>query len=205
MKEQAVKPTIWVVDDDDAMRTSLQWLIESAGFRVESFTSANHFLQTHYPGRLGCLLLDVRMPGMTGIELLEHLRQKNMEIPTIMITGHGDVPMAVRAMQYGATDFIEKPFNDEMLLESIQRALDNAQKQRDRSAGRANIAARLANLTPREHEVMEMVTEGRSNKEIANNLGVSAKTIEAHRAHVMEKMQAGSLAELVRMAIMVQA
>ena len=195
---------VWIVDDDEAMRSSLKWLIESVGMRVESHDSANAFLQSHYPGRFGCLLLDVRMPGMSGLELLEHLRAQQMMPPTIIITGHGDVPMAVRAMKTGALDFIEKPFNDEVLLDSIRRALVVEEQRRDTSASLAEVASRLENLTPREHEVMQMVTEGMSNKEIANSLGVSAKTVEAHRARVMEKMQAGSLAELVRMAIAVE-
>lgn len=204
MKSGQATPTVWIVDDDEAMRSSLKWLIESVGMRVESHSSANEFLQAHYPGRFGCLLLDVRMPGMSGLELLEHLREQQMLPPTIIITGHGDVPMAVRAMKSGAMDFIEKPFNDEVLLDAIRRALAAEEQRRDVTAEVADIAARLANLTPREHEVMQMVTEGKSNKEIANTLGVSAKTVEAHRARVMEKMQAGSLAELVRMAIAVE-
>lgn len=197
-------PVVWIVDDDEAMRSSLKWLIESVGMPVESHDSANSFLRSHYPGRFGCLLLDVRMPGMSGLELLEHLDEQQMLPPTIIITGHGDVPMAVRAMKSGAVDFIEKPFNDEVLLDAIRRALATEEYRRDYSAGVAGVAERLSNLTPREHEVMHMVTDGMSNKEIANSLGVSAKTVEAHRARVMEKMQAGSLAELVRMAISVE-
>ncbi len=198
------EPVVWVVDDDEAMRSSLKWLIESVGMRVESFDSADGFLQSHYPGRFGCLLLDVRMPGMSGLELLEHLREQQMLPPTIIITGHGDVPMAVRALKTGALDFIEKPFNDETLLDSIRHALALEEQRRVTSAQVAEYAERVEHLTPRELEVMKMVTDGRSNKEIANTLGVSAKTIEAHRARVMEKMHAGSLAELVRMAIAVE-
>jgi len=193
--------TVFVVDDDQAMRSSLQWLIESVGLAVESFASADDFLNSYYPGRAGCLLLDVRMPGMSGLELQEYLNAHQIKIPVIIITGHGDVHMAVRAMKRGAVDFIEKPFNDEILLDAIRNALSLDERRRGYQAERAELAARLAHLTPREHEVMDMVTDGRSNKEIANALGVSAKTVEAHRARVMEKMQAGSLAELVRMAI----
>ena len=193
--------TVFVVDDDDAMRNSLEWLIESEGHRVETFGSAQAFLDTYYPGRSGCLLLDVRMPGMSGLELQEHLRQQQIRIPVIIITGHGDVPMAVKAMKAGALDFIEKPFDDDTLLATIQRALEVDASQRLQQAGRAEYATRLAQLTPREHEVMLMVTDGKSNKEIANELGVSAKTVEAHRARVMEKMEAHSLAELVRMVL----
>lgn len=202
-KEQANQPgsTVFVVDDDQAMRQSLTWLIESVGMKVETFDSAKAFLGSYYPGRAGCLLLDVRMPGMSGLDLQEYLIQHDIRIPVIIITGHGDVPMAVRAMKAGAVDFIEKPFNDEFLLDSIRNALSLDEHQRNRQAERAEIAARLALLTPREHEVMDMVTDGQSNKEIANQLGVSAKTVEAHRAKVMEKMSAGSLAELVRMSV----
>jgi RNA polymerase sigma factor (sigma-70 family) len=194
-------PTIFVVDDDDGMRSSLQWLLESEGLRVETFGSARDFLNSYYPGRAGCMLLDVRMHGMSGLELQEHLREQEIQIPVIIITGHGDVPMAVRAMKSGALDFIEKPFDDEKMLHAIRRALGIDKLRRERQADRANLAARLANLTPREHEVMLQVTDGKSNKEIANALGVSSKTVEAHRARVMEKMEARSLAELVRMVL----
>jgi len=197
-------PTVFVVDDDEAMRNSLRWLIESVGLAVECHDSAESFLDSYYPGRSGCLLLDVRMPGMSGLELQEYLHRNEINIPVIIITGHGDVPMSVRAMKEGAIDFIEKPFNDELLLDAIRNALAVNEKQREKQALRAELAARLATLTPREHEVMEMVTAGKSNKEIASALGVSAKTVEAHRAKVMDKMQASSLAELVRMSMLVQ-
>ncbi len=195
------QPTVFVVDDDEAMRESLTWLIESVGLNVETFSSADDFLKFYYPGRPGCLLLDVRMPGMSGLELQGHLQKQQVKVPVIIITGHGDVPMAVRAMKAGAIDFIEKPFNDEQLLESIRNALSIDDTQRDEQAFKAEIASRLEQLTPRESEVMDMVTSGKSNKEIANTLGVSAKTVEAHRAKVMEKMEAGSLAELVRLVV----
>jgi len=194
-------PTVFVVDDDQAMRQSLQWLIESVGMAVETYGSADEFMNNYYPGRAGCLLLDVRMPGMSGLELQQHFVDHEIRIPIIIITGHGDVPMAVRAMKAGAVDFIEKPFNDELLLESIRNALVYDFEQRTTQSERAEIAARLDQLTPREHEVMEMVTDGRSNKDIAASLGVSAKTVEAHRARVMEKMRADSLPDLVKMAL----
>jgi FixJ family two-component response regulator len=195
------EPTVFVVDDDQAMRTSLQWLIESTGMQVRTFPSADAFLNANYPGRAGCLLLDVRMPGMSGLELQGYLAQEGYRLPVIIITGHGDVAMAVKAMKAGAVDFIEKPFHDEDLLRSIRNALALDQRRRVTRANQAQIAARLAELTPREHEVMAMVTEGKSNKDIAAALGVTAKTVEAHRARVMEKMRAESLAELVRMAL----
>ncbi|MBK1633504.1 DNA-binding response regulator [Thiohalocapsa halophila] len=194
--------TVFVVDDDQAMRSSLQWLIESMGMRVETYDSAQAFLDAYYPGRAGCLLLDVRMPGMSGLELQAYLAKREHRIPVIIITGHGDVAMAVKAMKNGAVDFIEKPFDDEALVVSIRNALQHDEKQRALRAQRADIAARMAELTPREHEVMTMVTDGRSNKEIATSLGVSAKTVEVHRARVMDKMRADSLAELVRMVMM---
>lgn len=193
--------TVFVVDDDQAMRNSLQWLIESVGMQVEVYDSADAFLSNYYPGRAGCLLLDVRMPGMSGLDLQERFVRQQIRIPIIIITGHGDVPMAVRAMKAGAVDFIEKPFNDELLLDSIRNALELDARERQVQEQRSEIAARLGQLTPRELEVMGMVTDGRSNKEIAIGLDVSAKTVEAHRARVMEKMQAQSLAELVKMAM----
>ena len=193
--------TVYVVDDDEAMRESLTWLIESVGLNIETYASADEFLESYYPGRPGCVLLDVRMPGMSGLELQGYLQKQQVTVPVIMITGHGDVPMAVRAMKSGAIDFIEKPFNDEQLLESIRNALAIDDTRRDEQSFKAEVASRLAQLTPRESEVMDMVTAGKSNKEIANSLGVSAKTVEAHRAKVMEKMEAGSLAELVRLVV----
>jgi len=193
--------TVFVVDDDQAMRSSLKWLIESTGMNVETYESAQAFLDAHYPGRAGCLLLDVRMPGMSGLELQQYLVRREIRLPVIIITGHGDVSMAVRAMKAGAVDFIEKPFDDEELLESIRSAVQHDERRRALRAQRADIAARMAELTPREHEVMTMVTDGKSNKEIAAALGVSAKTVEVHRARVMDKMRADSLAELVRLAL----
>jgi len=194
--------TVFVVDDDQAMRNSLKWLIESVGMQVETFDSAQAFLDAYYPARGGCLLVDVRMPGMSGLELQAYLTRREIGIPVIIITGHGDVSMAVKAMKVGAVDFIEKPFDDEELLNSIRNALQHDQKQRALRAQRNDIAARVAELTPREHEVMTMVTDGKSNKEIAAELGVSAKTVEVHRARMMDKMRADSLAELVRMALL---
>jgi len=192
---------VFVVDDDEAMRSSLKWLIESVGMQVHTYESAQAFLDAYYPGRAGCLLLDVRMPGMSGLELQAYLVRREIRLPVIIITGHGDVSMAVKAMKAGAVDFIEKPFDDEALLGSIRNALQYDEKQRALRAQRADIAARLAELTPREHEVMNMVTDGKSNKEIAAALGVSAKTVEVHRARVMDKMRADSLAELVRLVL----
>ena len=199
------KGVVFIVDDDEAMRNSLRWLIESVGRTVETYESARAFLEIHYPGRSGCLLLDVRMPGMSGLELQSQLESHDIRLPVIILTGHGDVGMAVKAMKAGALDFIEKPFDDELLLAAIEKALTEDAEKREERASRAEILARMSQLTKRESQVMEMVTNGKSNKEIAAELNVSAKTVEAHRAHVMEKMQAGSLAELVRMAMTVSA
>ena len=204
--EQQIEPqqgVVFIVDDDEALRDSLCWLLESAGLRVETHDSANSFLQSYYPGQSGCLLLDVRMPGMNGLELQEQLESRDVRLPVVIMTGHGDVAMAVRALKAGAMDFIEKPFDDELLLASIQRALVLDAEQRKNRATQAEVLARLAHLTRREHQVMELVTIGKANKQIASELNVSAKTVEAHRAHVMEKMQAKSLAELVRMSMLV--
>ena len=196
--------TVFVVDDDREVRDALQLLMESVGLVVETHGSAQAYLDQFEPERAGCLVVDVRMPGMSGMDLQARLAAERLHPPIIIITGHGDVPMSVRAMKAGATDFIEKPFNDELLLDSIRNALLLDGSQRDQQAELAELAGRLALLTPREHEVMDMVTLGKSNKEIARALDVSAKTVEAHRAKVMEKMQAKSLAVLVRMSISAQ-
>ena len=197
----STNPTVFVVDDDQAMRTSLQWLIESTGMQVKTFESADAFLSNFYPERAGCLLLDVRMPGMSGLELQSYLAREGYQLPVIIITGHGDVGMAVKAMRAGAMDFIEKPFHDEDLLRSIQRALEVDQRQRLSRAARAGILARVADLTPREHEVMGMVTDGKANREIAVALGVTPKTVEAHRANIMEKLQVTTVADLMKVAL----
>jgi FixJ family two-component response regulator len=196
---------VYVVDDDEAMRESLQWLIESVGMRVRTFASADAFLKAYRADWSGCLLLDVRMPGMSGLELQAYLGRRSISLPVIIITGHGDVAMAVRAMKAGALDFIEKPFNDDALLGSIRNALENDARARVLYSRRAEIQSRMESLTPREHEVMAMVVEGQSNREIASALNVSAKTVEVHRSRVMDKMHADSLADLVRMVLLVDA
>lgn len=191
-------PLVYVVDDDDAFRDSLRWLLESAGYRVAAFASAERFLEACRPGTGACLVLDVRMPGLSGLELQEELNRRGHAIPTIFVTGHGDVPMAVSAVKHGAFDFIEKPFNDEALLALIGKAAEvSATAQRER-AQRFDTAARLATLTQREREVMNLVIAGKRNKEIAGALGISIKTVEIHRGRVMEKMGVESVAELVR-------
>ncbi len=193
------EPTVYVVDDDAAVRNSLRFLIESAGFRVATFASAREFLVGYNADAPGCLVLDVRLPGSSGLDLQQQLVAEGITIPVIIVTGHGDVPIAVRAMRTGAIDFIEKPYDDQVLLDRIRHAVDlDIRNRRDR-AQRQEILARLALLTPREREVLEGVVSGMANKQIAGDLGISTKTVEAHRAHVMEKMRVDSLAELVRL------
>ncbi len=196
-------PTVFVVDDDDAIRDSLRWLLESARLPVETFASASEFLTAFDAARPGCLVLDVRMPEMSGLELQERLAARGGSLPIIVLTAHADVPMAVRAMKNGAADFLVKPFRSQELLERIHAALRKDTEARAEAQRRAAILARLATLTAREREVMDLVVAGRSNKAIAAQLEVSTKTVEAHRTRIMEKMEADSLADLVRMAVSV--
>lgn len=195
-------PTVFIVDDDDAVRDSLSWLMKSVGLSVEALASAQAFLETYHPERPGCLLLDIRMPGLSGLDLQEKLQEKGVLLPVIFISGHADVPMAVRALKAGAFDFIEKPFNDQLLLECVQRAIEHDLAQRRQFAEREDIVARLAQLTPREGQVLELVIQGAPNKIISRELGVSLKTVEAHRARVMDKLKAGSATELVRLVLL---
>ena len=199
MKEKPA--TVFVIDDDEAVRTSLRLLLKSVGLPVETFASAQEFLDQYDEDRAGCLVLDIRMPGISGLELQQHLNDRNSIMPIVFITGHGDVPMAVEAMQAGAVDFIQKPFRDQDLIDRINRALDKDREMRSELRERDEIRRRMSQLTPREHEVLDLVTQGKANKVIAGDLNVSQRTVEIHRARVMEKMGAGSLAHLVRMVI----
>jgi len=194
-------PTVFIVDDDEAVRSSLRLLIRSVGLQAQAFASAPEFLDGYDPRHPGCLVLDVRMPGMSGLELQQQLNQRGATIPVVFISGHGDVPMAVEAMQHGAFDFLQKPFRDQDLLDRVQRAMAFDANSRAHLALSGEIRERLAQLTPREQQVMKLVTRGKANKVIGADLGVSQRTVEIHRAHVMEKMQARSLAELVRMSL----
>ncbi len=189
---------IFILDDDAAVRDSLSMLIESAGYKAEAFASCREFLaRPPYPPR-ACLLLDVHMPEMSGLQLQDEMARRGLKLPVIVMTGQADVPVAVRAMKAGALDFIEKPFSDEVMLDSIRNALTAPAAK---TAGDPVIAKRIAELTPREHDVMLQMIAGNPNKVTAYNLGISPRTVEIHRARVMEKMAARSLSELVRMAL----
>ena len=191
---------VFVVDDDAPMRESLKNLIRSVGLRVELFSSAQEFLRSKRLDLPSCLVLDVRLPGLSGLDLQKRTTEAGMEIPIIFITGHGDIPMSVRAMKAGAVEFLTKPFRDQDLLDSIQEALERDRKAREERAALQELRSRFASLTPREREVMERVVAGLLNKQIGAELGTSETTVKIHRHQVMDKMGAGSLPELVRMA-----
>jgi two-component system response regulator FixJ len=197
----SARPTIFVVDDDAAVRDALKLLLRSVGHAVETFGSAQEFLDAYGEDRAGCLVLDIRMPGMSGLELQQKLNEQHSILPIIFITGHGDVPMAVEAMQAGAVDFIQKPFRDQDLIDRINQALEKDSSNRAALGERNDIRRRLETLTPREREVLDLVVHGKANKVIAGDLKLSQRTVEIHRARVMEKMQASSLAHLVRMVL----
>ena len=195
------RATIFIVDDDAAVRDALKLLLRSVGQAVETYGSAQEFLDAYSEDRPGCLVLDIRMPGMSGLELQQKLNEKHSILPIIFITGHGDVPMAVEAMQAGAVDFIQKPFRDQDLIDRINQALEKDSNNRAALGERNDIRKRLETLTPREREVLDLVVHGKANKVIAGDLKLSQRTVEIHRARVMEKMQASSLAHLVRMVL----
>jgi len=195
------RATIFIVDDDTAVRDSLKMLLRSVGQAVETFGSGQEFIDAYSEDRPGCLVLDIRMPGMSGLELQQKLNERHSIMPIIFITGHGDVPMAVEAMQAGAVDFIQKPFRDQDLIDRINQALEKDQNNRASLGERNDIRKRLETLTPREREVLDLVVHGKANKVIAGDLRLSQRTVEIHRARVMEKMQASSLAHLVRMVL----
>ena len=192
---------VFIVDDDDAVRESLAFLMKSVGLRAESFASAQAFLDVYNPNRAGCLVLDIRMPGMSGLELQEKLKQMGSILPVIFITGHGDVPMAVKAIKAGAADFVQKPFRDQELIDRIREVLEEDAQTRADKLQRNEILRRMGTLTEREREVMEQVVDGKANKVVAIDLNVSQRTVEIHRANVMEKMKARSLAQLVRLVM----
>jgi len=198
----ATEPTVFIVDDDAAMRDSLRWLLESVGLSAETFGTAEEFLRAYAPQRPGCLVLDVRMPGMSGLSLQDTLVGRKVRLPIIIVTGYAEVPTAVRALKTGAVDFLQKPFSDDVLLERVRLAIELDREARAAQARRADADARYAQLTTREREVMALVVAGKPNKVIAAELNLSPKTVEVHRANVMKKMEADSVAELVRLAIL---
>lgn len=191
-------PTIFVVDDDEAVRSGLRMLLASGGLRSKLYPSAQAFLAEAEPDAPGCLLLDVRMPGISGLELQERLQQRRLLLPVILLTGHGDVPMAVRAMKRGAFDFIQKPFNDQYLLDRIGEAVQLDASNRETRQQQQLLRERLEKLTARERSVLDGLVKGQANKIIALDLGISERTVELHRAHVMEKMETRSIAQLVQ-------
>jgi len=199
MKDLA--PTVYIVDDDTGVRTSIRVLMKSVGLPAVTFASAQEFLASYNPMMAGCVVLDIRMPGMSGLELQEALNERGAVIPVIFVTGHGDVPMAVEAMRHGAFDFLQKPFRDQDLIDRVQQGLARDRETREELKEHSRIRARIATLTPREKEVLDLLTLGKANKMMAQDLGLSQRTVEIHRAHVMEKMGAKSVAQLVRMVM----
>lgn len=204
MNKATAQQTVHIIDDDEAVRDSLSMLLSSLGIQSEQYENAQAFLDSDFQNAMGCIVLDIRMPGMSGMDLQAKLTELECTLPIIFITGHGDIPMAVEAMKRGAVEFVPKPFREQELLDCINRALQIDQDERESNQKVEEIKARMAKLTPRETEVMDMIIEGKANKVIAFDLDLSQRTVEIHRAHVMEKMQTRSLAELVRMVMLVR-
>lgn len=201
MNMTAKKGIVYVVDDDEAVRDSLQWLLEGKDYRVRCFESAEAFLARYDPREVACLIADIRMHGMTGLELQDKLIERHSPLPIVFITGHGDVPMAVDTMKKGALDFIQKPFDESALLSVVERMLEHARTAFTDQQQAATREALLAKLTGRESQVLERIVAGRLNKQIADDLGISIKTVEAHRANIMEKMGANTVADLLKVAL----
>lgn len=204
MSDKVCAPTVFVVDDDPAMRDSLAWLLESVGLSCRLFGCASDFLAACDPEQPGCLLLDVRMPGMSGMELLQRLKRANIGLPVIILTGHGDVPMAVRAIQEGALDFLTKPYNSQCLLERVHEALERDRRARSERGQIDRLQGFFTTLTQREREIMEGVVAGKSSKLIARELGISPKTVDNHRNRVMKKLGVHNVAELVQTSLVFQ-
>lgn len=198
---QSIKPIVFIVDDEPAVCSALRWLMQSVGLAVQTYASAEQFLDAYSPEQPGCLILDVRMPGMSGLKLLETLRTRKIQLPVLLLTGHGDVPMAVRALKMGAVDFLEKPWNNQELLDRVQNMLQQDDQLRRARQAQTERSMRLGRLTPRECEVLDLLVKSLSSKQIADTLGISEKTVETHRSHVMHKMGARSLAQLLSMVL----
>ena len=196
-----VSDTVFIVDDDEAVRDSLRWLLEANGYQVQAFESAEVFLETYDPEQIGVLIADVRMPGMSGLELQEALIVRNVPLPIVFITGHGDVPMAVSTIKKGAVDFLEKPFNESDLRDIVARMLEQAAENASKAQAQKNHQAVLSRLTSREQQVLERIVAGRLTKQIAGDLNISIKTVEAHRANIMEKLQVTTVADLMKIAL----
>lgn len=201
MSTPLVSNTIFIVDDDEAVRDSLRWLLEANGYRVKSFSGAEEFLNSYDPEQVGVLIADVRMPGMSGLELQEELIARNAPLPIVFITGHGDVPMAVSTIKKGAVDFLEKPFNETDLRAIVSRMLQQATERVTQAQTQKNHQAVLSRLTAREQQVLERIVAGRLNKQIAGDLNISIKTVEAHRANIMEKLEVTTVADLMKIAL----
>jgi two-component system response regulator FixJ len=199
----ATEPIVHVVDDEDDIRQAIALLLRTVGLKTRTYPSAQEFISQYQGGNPGCLVVDVRLPGMSGLELQERLAGAGITLPVIVMTGHGDIQMAVRAMRAGALDFIEKPFHDQALLDRIHEAIQRSHHLQDAAGERCDLDRRYASLTERERQIMAEVVQGRPNKLIADALGLSTRTVETHRAHIMEKMQAKSLSHLVRIAVTV--
>ena len=199
--QQDTRGTVYVVDDDEAIRDSLRWLLEANDYKVELYDSGESFIAKYDPNAIAVLILDVRMPGMSGLEVQEHLLARKADLPIIFVTGHGDVPMAVRALKKGAVDFIEKPVQQTALKAQVEHMLAEARERRVRNERQSLNEALLAKLTPREQQVLERIVAGRLNKQIADDLGISIKTVEAHRASIMDKTNSGTVADLMRVVM----
>jgi two-component system response regulator FixJ len=197
-------PTVFVIDDDEAVRDSLLQLFESEDFTVETFPSGRAFLETFDLSRPGCIIADVRMPGISGVELIQQLRDRRCETPVVIITAHGDVPLAVTALKAGASDFFEKPLDNSALLESVKTAIDHGRRRGEDAQAVADLRRKHATLTAREKEVMDLAVEGHPNKVIAARLGTSPRTIEVHRSHILAKLEARNLSDLIRMALRIR-
>lgn len=192
---------VFIIDDDAAIRDSLSWLVESVGLRVKTFANGDEFLEAYDPSLVGCIVLDVRMPGMSGLDLQEELNRQASDLPVLIITGYGEVQGAVRALKAGAADYLQKPVSDQTLLDRIQDCLRANIRERKKRADQADVVSRMASLTRRQRQVMDLVVDGRSNKEIGRRLDISVKTVESHRGHVMRKMGVSTIADLARLTL----